>query len=110
MSETLSTTDTKTSKIVVLGLIGTIIVGAAIWSYSEFSADLMLDREKAKILGAEYEKRCQGSYEPQMCKRLAGMHHSTCMRDATIASGGDESEEMRLYLECMTKKEAESAL
>lgn len=109
MSETMNTNDTKNSKIVVLGLIGTMLLGTVIWSYSEFSADLMLDREKAKILGAEYEKRCQGSYEPQVCKRLAGMHHSTCMREATIESGGDSSAEMRLYLECMTKKEAESA-
>ena len=109
MSKIVKTKDTKNSKLVVFVLLGTMLIGTAIWSYSEFSADLMLDREKAKILGAEYEKRCQGSYEPQVCKRLAGMHHGSCMREATLASGDDSAEEMRLYLECMTKKEAESA-
>ena len=109
MSETLPPRDTKASKIVVAGLIGTMLLGTAIWSYSEFNADLMLDREKAKLLGAEYEKRCQGSYEPQVCKKLAGMHHTSCMREATIEAKGVQAEEMRLYLQCMIKKEAESA-
>lgn len=109
MSQAMNKKSQTTSKIVVLGLIGTMIVGAAIWSFSEFNADLMLDRDTAKLMGAEYEKRCQGSYEPQVCKRMAGMHHSTCMRDATIEAAGQSSAEMELYLKCMAKKEADTA-
>jgi len=109
MSQAMNKNSQKTSKIVVLGLIGIMILGAVIWAFSEFNTDLMLDRDKAKTLGAEYEKRCQGSYEPLVCKRLAGMHHTTCMREATIEAGGNEAQEMELYLKCMTKKEAAAA-
>lgn len=101
--------DTTSSKIVVLSLVGVMILGTAIWSYSEFNTDLMLNRDKAKTLGAEYEKRCQGSFEPQVCKRLAGMHHTSCMREATIAAKGDSEAEMKLYLECMLKKQDSAA-
>ena len=103
-------TNTRNSKIAVGGLLLTIALGAGVWGYLEFSSDLLLNRDKAMKFAAEYEKRCQGTFEPTMCRRLAGMNHGTCMHDAAMASQGDESKELPTYLECMMEKQSQTAL
>lgn len=108
MSELPASISPKSSRWLVGGLLVIIAIGVVVWVHLEFNAEILLNREKGTKFGAEYEKRCQGTYEPKLCKKLAGMHHATCMHEAGLAAK-DEAAELELYLACMLKAQDAAA-
>lgn len=95
---------------VLLALFAVTVIGAGLWAYLEFNTDVMLNREKAMKYAAAYEKRCQGSFDPQTCRKMAGLHHATCLHDAAMAARGNEEVEFKNYLACMVARESERSL
>jgi len=93
------------SKVVAVALVSVIALGAGIWAYLEFSADLLVDRNAGMQFAAEFEKRCQGAFEPNYCLRFAGMHHSSCFRESTRAGDGGAVYDRDAYFECMQRAE-----
>lgn len=108
MSEVPEPISQKATKMVVAGLVAVMVVGSLVWVYLESNAELLLDREKGGRFGAAYEKRCQASFEPAVCKKLAGMNHSTCMHEAGMKTT-EEPAELEHYLTCMLGKQADAA-
>lgn len=96
------------SRYLVYGLLVIIAIGVVVWVHLEFNADILLNREKGGKFGAEYEKRCQGTFEPKVCKRLAGLNHASCMHDAGLARV-DDAQELEVYMACMLARQDASA-
>lgn len=93
------------SKVVAVALILVIALGAGIWTYLEFSSDILVDRNTSMQFAAEYEKRCQGAFEPDYCLKFAGMYHSSCFRESTRAGDDGAVYDKDAYFACMQKAE-----
>ena len=93
------------SKVVAVALVVVIVLGAGTWAYLEFSSDILVDRNTSMLFAADFEKRCQGEYEPNYCLRFAGLHHSSCFRESTRAAEGGAVYDREAYLECMQRAE-----
>lgn len=98
--------DQKKSKITVVVLILIILTGAGIWAYLEFSADIMVSRNTSMDFAADFEKRCQGKFEPDYCKKFAGLNHSTCFRAATRPGEDNVVYDQDAYDACMKEAQA----
>ncbi len=89
------------SKITAAALVLLILLGAGVWSYLEFSADVLVSRDTSMDFAAEFEKRCQGNFEPEYCLKFAGMHHSSCFRAATRPGEDGAVYDEDAYFKCM---------
>jgi len=103
----ISKADQTRSKIAVVVLLVAALAGVGVWSYLEFSADVMVDRKKGKKFAARFEKECQASYTPSVCEEIAGMNHSSCFRGSIRKAGDGIRYDVDSYLACMREAQAE---
>lgn len=101
------TNEQRKSKITVVILLLIIMTGAGVWAYLEFSADIMVSRNTSMDFAADFEKRCQGKFEPDYCKKFAGLNHSTCFRAATRPGKDNVVYDQDAYNTCMEDAQAE---
>ncbi len=97
----ISEADQRKSKVTVIALILIALMGVGIWSYLEFSADVMVDRKKGKKLAARFEKECQSSYTPSACRDIAGLNHATCFQGSIRRADDGTVYDPEAYMECM---------
>lgn len=106
-SQRITEADKTRSKITVVVLVLIVLMGVGVWSYLEFSAEVMVDRKKGKKFAARFEKECQASYTPSTCKDIAGLNHATCFQGSIRKADEGIRYDVDAYMKCMRAAQAE---